>query len=126
VGYKIYYGVESGKYTKSVRVTGKDTRGVEVENLEDGKIYFFAVTSYDAKGIESAYSVEISNGPEQKPGKKQIGRSHNPPRPGPASNVSAQRGAAGNTAADPEKSRRKITPSRHPPKTPEGKILPSK
>ncbi len=63
VGYKIHYGTESGKYTKTVRVKGRLTTKATVENLDEGQSYFFSVTSYDANGNESAFSGEITNSP---------------------------------------------------------------
>jgi len=61
VGYRIHYGTESGKYTQVVWVKGRLTTEAAVENIEEGKIYFFTITSCDANGKESAYSREISN-----------------------------------------------------------------
>jgi fibronectin type 3 domain-containing protein len=74
MGYRIYYGTQSGKYTHTVRVTGRLTAEAVVENLEEGKTYFFAVTSYDAKGKESAYSAEVTNSPKKIPPSKAVAR----------------------------------------------------
>ena len=54
VGYKVYYGTASGNYTASVdagAVLSKDITG-----LTNGQIYYFALTSYNAKKVESEYS----------------------------------------------------------------------
>ncbi len=61
VGYKIHYGTESGKYTQTVKVKGRLNNKAVLEGLEEGKTYFFVVTSYDAAGKESAFSIEMSN-----------------------------------------------------------------
>ncbi len=61
MGYKIYYGTESGKYTQTVRVKGRLNNKTVLEGLEQGEVYFFVVTSYDAAGKESAFSLEMSN-----------------------------------------------------------------
>ncbi len=61
VGYKIHYGTESGKYTQTVQVKGRLNNKAVLEGLEEGKTYFFVVTSYDAAGKESAFSIEMSN-----------------------------------------------------------------
>jgi len=61
VGYRIHYGDQSRHYTKTVQVKGRLTSSAVIDNLEEGKAYFFAVTAYVANGKESAYSPEISN-----------------------------------------------------------------
>lgn len=57
-GYKIYYGVSSGEYTKVIIITDNITT-YTIENLSSGT-YYFAVTAYDTAGNESAYSNEVS------------------------------------------------------------------
>ena len=126
VGYKIHYGVESGKYTHTVQVKGRNVKEAAVEDLEEGKTYYFAITSYDAKGRESAYSVEISNGPPQKQVKKLIGRTGKLPVPRRATGARVAQGAQNGAATDQENSRKKIPPSKKPARTPDGKIPPSK
>ncbi len=56
-GYKIYYGMSHGKYTKVIDV-GNITRH-KVKGLEPGA-YYFVVTAYDTEGNESTYSNEVS------------------------------------------------------------------
>lgn len=66
-GYRIYYGLESGKYLQP-KGAGIDTHLTEdpskpkftIKNLTSGKTYFFAVTTYDASGLESDFSGEVS------------------------------------------------------------------
>lgn len=55
-GYKIYYGVSSNNYTRSIDV-GSST-SVVISNLSQGK-WCFAVTAYKASGLESKYSNEM-------------------------------------------------------------------
>lgn len=58
IGYKIYAGTSTRSYTKSVTL-GKVTSGT-VTGLTAGRKYYFAVTSYGANNLQSAYSAEIS------------------------------------------------------------------
>lgn len=58
VGYKLYYSNESGIYSQSVDV-GNAT-SYTVNNLSDGKTYFFSAVAYDAWGHQSDYSNEVS------------------------------------------------------------------
>lgn len=124
VGYRIHYGAEPGKYTQTIRVKGRLTANAVVENLEEGKTYFFTITSYDAKGRESAYSVEVTNGPE---------KNQRPPRPGvsrtgPAktSDLQSPRDEKNASTAAQAPSDKKISHSRSVGTTPDGKILPSR
>jgi len=56
--YKLYYGTASGLYTQVMPVV--DVTSVLVQKLSEGVTYYFAMTSVDANGQESAYSGEIS------------------------------------------------------------------
>ena len=56
-GYKLYYGLGSGSYTKMVDV-GNQTN-YTVGNLDAGKTYYFAVTAYNTSGYQSGYSNEV-------------------------------------------------------------------
>lgn len=58
-GYRIYYGAASGNYTNSIVVGNVTTNAVQ--GLTSGVTYFFAVTAYDASGLESSFSNETSN-----------------------------------------------------------------
>ena len=58
IGYRIYYGAASGNYTNSVAVGNVTTNAVQ--GLTSGVTYFFAVTAYDASGLESSFSNETS------------------------------------------------------------------
>ena len=57
-GYKIYSGTESNNYTWVVDVG--NTTSYTTANLTDGYTYYFAATAYDASGLESDYSDEVS------------------------------------------------------------------
>jgi fibronectin type 3 domain-containing protein len=57
-GYKIYSGTTSNNYTWVADV-GNAT-SYTTANLTDGYTYYFAATAYDASGLESDYSAEIS------------------------------------------------------------------
>lgn len=58
VGYKIYYGTTSQVY--STNVTVGNVTSLTLPGLTNGTTYYFAATSYDASGNESAYSSEVS------------------------------------------------------------------
>jgi hypothetical protein len=58
IGYRVYQGGASDSYT-NVEDIGILTI-VAVSNLLVGATYYFAVTSYDVTGLESAFSGEIS------------------------------------------------------------------
>lgn len=57
-GYKIYYGTSSGAYSTAIKV-GNITKYMAY-NLENGVVYYFAVTAYDMSGKESKFSNEVS------------------------------------------------------------------
>lgn len=57
-GYRVYYGTTSGNYSNSV-VLGNVTTNT-FSGLMGGVTYFFAVTAYDANGLESNFSNESS------------------------------------------------------------------
>ncbi|MFZ0826422.1 MAG: fibronectin type III domain-containing protein [Verrucomicrobiia bacterium] len=57
-GYNLYYGGTSGSYTNKVSV-GLATRNV-TPGLLVGVTYYFAATTYNAAGMESLYSGEVS------------------------------------------------------------------
>ncbi len=57
-GYKIYYWTHKDRSRKI-----RDVNNVleyKLENLHYGEIYFFAITSYNSKNIESPYSDTVS------------------------------------------------------------------
>ena len=57
-GYKIHWGTSSRVYQKSVDVGA--VTSYELSGLDDGVTYYFAVTAYNAAGLESDYSNEVS------------------------------------------------------------------
>jgi hypothetical protein len=57
-GYNIYYGTASRSYTNVVSNGGLSF--VTISNLLSGNTYYFAATSYNAAGLESAYSGEAA------------------------------------------------------------------
>ncbi len=57
-GYIIHYGTASRSYSYTATV-GMATSHT-VENLQQGREYFFAVTAYDTAGNESHFSDEVS------------------------------------------------------------------
>jgi hypothetical protein len=57
-GFNVYYGTASCSYLQVVNVG--NVTAYTVTNLTDGVKYYFAVTAYDANGVESEYSNEAS------------------------------------------------------------------
>jgi hypothetical protein len=55
--YRIYFGIAPGRYTNSVTSTKTN---IIVGPLVDGTRYYFAATSVDAAGVDSAFSIERS------------------------------------------------------------------
>lgn len=58
-GYKIHYGTSSSSYEQTVTVQNAGLTRYVVDNLPSGK-YYFAITAYNSKGVESALSGEVS------------------------------------------------------------------
>lgn len=56
-GYRVYYGTASGSYSDSVAAGNVTSR--TLTGLTAGTAYFFAVTAYDAGGLESGFSAEV-------------------------------------------------------------------
>jgi hypothetical protein len=59
-GYMIYYGTSSGNYITAVLVDNSQATNVTINGLVPGTTYYFAATSIDSSGNQSAYSQEIS------------------------------------------------------------------
>ena len=60
-GYKLYYGTAPGTYTEAIDVGNAVTK--DVTGLVYDTTYYFSVTAYNAEGLESAPSNEISYTP---------------------------------------------------------------
>jgi hypothetical protein len=60
-GYRVYYGDISGDYTNSVDVG--NVMSATVTGLTGGVTHFFAITAYNASGLESGFSAEVSYTP---------------------------------------------------------------
>lgn len=58
-GYKIHYGTMSQDYTQEVAIDNPSLSRYVVDSLPSGT-YYFAITAYNSKGIESALSDEVS------------------------------------------------------------------
>ncbi len=61
-GYRVYYGTAAGSYLQA-RGSGVAVGNVSTyaaAGLQQGVAYYFAVTSVDAAGVESAFSAEAS------------------------------------------------------------------
>jgi hypothetical protein len=57
-GYKVYYCTSSGDYSEYIDVG--NVLSYMVSDLENGFVYYFAVTAYDTSGNESEYSNDVS------------------------------------------------------------------
>jgi hypothetical protein len=60
-GYRIYYGQTSRNY--AIHADVGNATNATILGLQDGVMYYFAVTAYDGYGNESAYSNEVSYQP---------------------------------------------------------------
>ena len=58
VGYNIYYGKTSGMYTRR-RTVGRVNQ-YRLDGLNNGEVYYFAITAYDSQSRESDYSDEVA------------------------------------------------------------------
>lgn len=58
IGYRVSYGLSSRSYTQQVDVGNKTS--VFIPALLAGKIYYFAVSAYNAAGTQSSLSNEVS------------------------------------------------------------------
>lgn len=58
IGYNIYYGKTSGMYTRR-RTIGKINQ-YRLDGLNNGEVYYFAITAYDSQSRESDYSDEVA------------------------------------------------------------------
>lgn len=58
VGYNVYYGKTSGMYTR--RRTVGPVNQYRLDGLNNGEVYYFAVTAYDSQSRESDYSDEVA------------------------------------------------------------------
>lgn len=56
-GYKVYFGVTSGKYGPPTAIGSTNT--ITLYGFASGQ-YFFAVTAYNTAGLESGYSNEVT------------------------------------------------------------------
>ena len=56
-GYKLYYGKSAGRYNKSIRIDNPSVTSYLIDNLLPGT-YYVVATSFNALGIESAFSNE--------------------------------------------------------------------
>lgn len=61
IGYRVYYGVASGAYTKMLDVT--NATNITIPGLMEGSTYYFAVTAYNIFGLESDPSDELNYEP---------------------------------------------------------------
>jgi hypothetical protein len=61
-GYRVYYGTAPRSYlqTRGSGVNTGSTTNFTASGLTSGRVYYFAVTAYDAAGNESGYSAEVS------------------------------------------------------------------
>src|ERR1017187_10271386 len=65
IGYKLYYGGQSGVYTNIVDV-GNATNCV-VSNIQTNVTHYFATTAYDDMGVESQFSTNELEWPRRIP-----------------------------------------------------------
>ncbi len=63
-GYKVYWGTASGSYSDSATIndtaTDPPTTAYNIDGLDVGTTYYFAIKAFDLAGQESIYSDEVS------------------------------------------------------------------
>jgi hypothetical protein len=59
-GFKVHYGTSPGHYTLTINIARSSAATYTVTGLRVGATYYFVVTAYDASGVESAPSNEMS------------------------------------------------------------------
>jgi fibronectin type 3 domain-containing protein len=59
-GYKIYQATAPGAYGAPIATVPVAVTDYTVTGLEAGTTYFFTVTAYNADGVESSFSNEVS------------------------------------------------------------------
>jgi len=57
-GYRIYYGVEAGKYLSNIDVDDGLATAGQLTNIPSGT-YYIVMTTIDISGLESAFSPEV-------------------------------------------------------------------
>jgi hypothetical protein len=57
-GYVVYYGTASGNYGNEIDLGTNTT--VDIDGLQAGQTYYFAIASYDSQWVQSPLSAEIS------------------------------------------------------------------
>jgi hypothetical protein len=63
-GFRVYWGQESRNYTSQAEINAPAVLEYFIDQLGAGT-WYFAVTAFDATGLESAYSAEVSKTIEQ-------------------------------------------------------------
>jgi len=59
-GYHIHYGTNSTALTEQIDIPTSGLTDYVMENLIHGTTYYFAISAYNTKGVESNYSPVIS------------------------------------------------------------------
>ena len=55
-GYKIYYGNTESSMNKTITINNPGLSSYIVENLTTNNDYYFSITTFNSKGIESVFS----------------------------------------------------------------------
>ncbi|MFZ2446266.1 MAG: fibronectin type III domain-containing protein [Syntrophobacteraceae bacterium] len=125
IGYKVYYGTETGNYSQTLDVKGRSEARAVVDNLDEGRAYYFSVTASYADGTESGHSNEVSTASGKnasRDAKKGVSAA-----PGKSDKSSVAPGAPGVPGPAPAGAgASKVPPSKVSKETPQGKIPPSK
>lgn len=66
-GFRIRYGKAKGDYYRTITVYSPQQTQYVVKGLTPGTTYYFVVTAFDALGVESHFSTEVSRRIEEPP-----------------------------------------------------------
>ena len=58
-GYKIRYGTSPGNYNNTITINNPGLTSYLIDNLASAD-WYFVMTSFNASGIESSFSTEVS------------------------------------------------------------------
>lgn len=59
-GYKVYYGTTEGVYSNVITINSAGITTYVIDNLSNGRTYYFVLTAFNSSGDQSSYSAVIN------------------------------------------------------------------